>query len=212
MPYQCSFDTRNSTIGVTCECSRYVLVQLLIVTLANLMPSSEHIHPLSSCLAKRMDPSRLPTGGASQPSSKRHLNIVAACRLSTSSSPPATFTQLEPLSCLCYSALDVIRFLSSHTPPSVGYFSAPSPITSSNTRPLHIPDLAFCLKPSAPQYSLRVPLPQLQASSSQSSCYAAQDAFMMSGEAWLYLLAVLINAVNLFLQVFFTIMYSDLEW
>jgi hypothetical protein len=28
----------------------------------------------------------------------------------------------------------------------------------------------------------------------------------------LYLLAVLINAVNLFLQVFFTIMYSDLEW
>ncbi|KND91353.1 ER-derived vesicles protein ERV14 [Tolypocladium ophioglossoides CBS 100239] len=33
----------------------------------------------------------------------------------------------------------------------------------------------------------------------------------MSGEAWLFLLAVLINAVNLFLQVFFTIMYSDLE-
>ncbi|KAK7518893.1 cornichon protein-domain-containing protein [Phyllosticta paracitricarpa] len=33
----------------------------------------------------------------------------------------------------------------------------------------------------------------------------------MSGEAWLYLLAVLTNAVNLFLQVFFTIMYSDLE-
>ncbi|KAG7040171.1 ER-derived vesicles protein erv14 [Colletotrichum scovillei] len=33
----------------------------------------------------------------------------------------------------------------------------------------------------------------------------------MSGEAWLYLFAVLINAVNLFLQVFFTIMYSDLE-
>ncbi|RDA89530.1 hypothetical protein CP533_6918 [Ophiocordyceps camponoti-saundersi (nom. inval.)] len=27
----------------------------------------------------------------------------------------------------------------------------------------------------------------------------------MSGEAWLYLFAVLINAVNLFLQVFFTI-------
>lgn len=35
---------------------------------------------------------------------------------------------------------------------------------------------------------------------------------MMSGEAWLYLFSVLINAVNLFLQVFFTIMYSDLEW
>jgi hypothetical protein len=35
---------------------------------------------------------------------------------------------------------------------------------------------------------------------------------MMSGEAWLFLLAVLVNAVNLFLQVFFTIMYSDLEW
>lgn len=34
----------------------------------------------------------------------------------------------------------------------------------------------------------------------------------MSGEAWLFLFAVLINAVNLFLQVFFTIMYSDLEW
>ncbi|CAG9955250.1 hypothetical protein V2G26_011898 [Clonostachys chloroleuca] len=34
---------------------------------------------------------------------------------------------------------------------------------------------------------------------------------MMSGEAWLFLLAVLVNAVNLFLQVFFTIMYSDLE-
>nr|CDP29684.1 Putative protein of unknown function [Podospora anserina S mat+] len=33
----------------------------------------------------------------------------------------------------------------------------------------------------------------------------------MSGEAWLYLFAVIINAVNLFLQVFFTIMYSDLE-
>ncbi|KAL7272324.1 COPII-coated vesicle protein [Rhizina undulata] len=33
----------------------------------------------------------------------------------------------------------------------------------------------------------------------------------MSGEAWLYLIAVLLNAVNLFLQVFFTIMYSDLE-
>ena len=29
----------------------------------------------------------------------------------------------------------------------------------------------------------------------------------MSGEAWLYLLAVLLNAVNLFLQVFFTIMF-----
>ncbi|KAK1057118.1 COPII-coated vesicle protein [Friedmanniomyces endolithicus] len=33
----------------------------------------------------------------------------------------------------------------------------------------------------------------------------------MSLEAWLYLLGVLLNAVNLFLQVFFTIMYSDLE-
>lgn len=35
---------------------------------------------------------------------------------------------------------------------------------------------------------------------------------MVSGEAWLYILAVIINAINLFLQVFFTIMYSDLEW
>lgn len=34
----------------------------------------------------------------------------------------------------------------------------------------------------------------------------------MTGEAWLFLLAVLLNAINLFLQVFFTIMYSDLEW
>jgi len=33
----------------------------------------------------------------------------------------------------------------------------------------------------------------------------------MTGEAWLFLLSVLLNAVNLFLQVFFTIMYSDLE-
>lgn len=32
---------------------------------------------------------------------------------------------------------------------------------------------------------------------------------MMSGEAWLYLLSVLLNAVNLFLQVFFTIMYVE---
>lgn len=39
-----------------------------------------------------------------------------------------------------------------------------------------------------------------------------RKTLMMSGEAWLYLLAVLLNAVNLFLQVFFTIMYSDLEW
>jgi len=34
----------------------------------------------------------------------------------------------------------------------------------------------------------------------------------MSGAAWLFLFAVVVNAVNLFLQVFFTIMYSDLEW
>src|SRR5436305_15337681 len=31
------------------------------------------------------------------------------------------------------------------------------------------------------------------------------------GEAWLYLFSVIVNAVNLFMQVFFTIMYSDLE-
>jgi len=46
----------------------------------------------------------------------------------------------------------------------------------------------------------------------KNSCYPAHDIPTMTGEAWLYLLAVLINAVNLFLQVFFTIMYSDLEW
>ncbi|CAK7892118.1 ER-derived vesicles protein Erv14p [[Candida] anglica] len=33
----------------------------------------------------------------------------------------------------------------------------------------------------------------------------------MSGESWLFILAVIVNAVNLFSQVFFTIMYSDLE-
>lgn len=33
----------------------------------------------------------------------------------------------------------------------------------------------------------------------------------MTGEAWLFILAVILNAVNLFMQVFFTIMYSDLE-
>ena len=33
----------------------------------------------------------------------------------------------------------------------------------------------------------------------------------MTGEAWLYLFSVVVNAVNLFMQVFFTIMYSDLE-
>ncbi|KAH3668099.1 hypothetical protein OGAPHI_001853 [Ogataea philodendri] len=33
----------------------------------------------------------------------------------------------------------------------------------------------------------------------------------MTGEAWLFILAVVVNAINLFLQVFFTIMYSDLE-
>ena len=45
-----------------------------------------------------------------------------------------------------------------------------------------------------------------------STALGARADTMMSGEAWLYLLSVLINAVNLFLQVFFTIMYSDLEW
>ncbi|KAG9679571.1 putative ER-derived vesicles protein ERV14, partial [Aureobasidium melanogenum] len=40
---------------------------------------------------------------------------------------------------------------------------------------------------------------------------SSSSSATMSGEAWLYLIAVLINAVNLFLQVFFTIMYSDLE-
>jgi len=34
---------------------------------------------------------------------------------------------------------------------------------------------------------------------------------MHIGEAWLYLFSVVVNAVNLFMQVFFTIMYSDLE-
>ena len=35
--------------------------------------------------------------------------------------------------------------------------------------------------------------------------------FLFKGEAWLFLFAILLNAVNLFTQVFFTIMYSDLE-
>ncbi|CCE82256.1 Piso0_001973 [Millerozyma farinosa CBS 7064] len=33
----------------------------------------------------------------------------------------------------------------------------------------------------------------------------------MSGESWLFILSVVANTVNLFAQVFFTIMYSDLE-
>ncbi|ODV84697.1 hypothetical protein CANARDRAFT_200442 [[Candida] arabinofermentans NRRL YB-2248] len=33
----------------------------------------------------------------------------------------------------------------------------------------------------------------------------------MNGEAWLFILSVVVNAINLFLQVFFTIMFSDLE-
>lgn len=33
----------------------------------------------------------------------------------------------------------------------------------------------------------------------------------MTGEAWLFILAVIVNAANLFFQVFFTIMYLDLE-
>lgn len=33
----------------------------------------------------------------------------------------------------------------------------------------------------------------------------------MNGEAWLFIFAVIINAVNLFSQVYFTVMYSDLE-
>lgn len=59
-------------------------------------------------------------------------------------------------------------------------------------------------------------IPQSPVISSRSleavACAKQIVATMMSGEAWLYLLSVLINAVNLFLQVFFTIMYSDLEW
>lgn len=33
----------------------------------------------------------------------------------------------------------------------------------------------------------------------------------MSGESFLFIFSVVLNAINLFLQVFFTIMYSDLE-
>lgn len=33
----------------------------------------------------------------------------------------------------------------------------------------------------------------------------------MAALVWLYLAAVLLNAGNLFLQVFFSVMYSDLE-
>ncbi|CAI5758225.1 unnamed protein product [Candida verbasci] len=33
----------------------------------------------------------------------------------------------------------------------------------------------------------------------------------MNGEGWLFILTVIVNAINLFSQVFFTIMYSDLE-
>jgi len=34
----------------------------------------------------------------------------------------------------------------------------------------------------------------------------------MSGTVWLFLFAIIVDGVNLFMQVFFTIMYSDLEW
>jgi len=37
------------------------------------------------------------------------------------------------------------------------------------------------------------------------------NAYLSIGEAWVYLFSVVVNAVNLFMQVFFTIMYSDLE-
>jgi len=54
--------------------------------------------------------------------------------------------------------------------------------------------------------------PLAQRSRIASTIHTNTFSVKMSGEAWLYLFAVLINAVNLFLQVFFTIMYSDLEW
>jgi hypothetical protein len=59
---------------------------------------------------------------------------------------------------------------------------------------------------------LRIQVENLPKPKSLSCLRRPSETFTMSGEAWLYLLAVLINAVNLFLQVFFTIMYSDLEW
>jgi hypothetical protein len=97
MPHECLFGTRNATIGATCECSPMVhvcfhSVQLLILTLATVMPPSEHNQPLSSCLARRMDPPWQPTASTSQLSSKRHPNIVAACPPQSQAHPipPAT--------------------------------------------------------------------------------------------------------------------------
>jgi len=68
--------------------------------------------------------------------------------------------------------------------------------------------------PSIPSARLDVPRPSppiFLIFGSRSARFSDQSR-TMSGEAWLYLFAVLVNAVNLFLQVFFTIMYSDLEW
>jgi hypothetical protein len=83
----------------------------------------------------------------------------------------------------------------------------PSPITTSDTSPHLVPlSQAFALSLRSPPvsavFSVVLDAPR----------FSFQVLVTMSGEAWLYLFAVLINAVNLFLQVFFTIMYSDLEW
>jgi len=73
------------------------------------------------------------------------------------------------------------------------------------TRPNHLPPPLRCrIEPSNPHAHTHPSRTWLRA--------GGKAVAKMSGEAWLYLLAVLINAVNLFLQVFFTIMYSDLEW
>jgi hypothetical protein len=138
---------------------------LMLTTFANVMPPSEHIHPLSSCLANETHGPLAAANWRCIPTLLQ-TSFQHCCSLPPQHQlvRPATFTQLEPLSCLCYSrSCYVIRFLSSPAPPSVGQFSAPSPITSSNTRPLHTPVLAFCLKSLAPQYTLRVPRTQLQA-------------------------------------------------
>lgn len=75
--------------------------------------------------------------------------------------------------------------------------------------PLPLPSLQVLCPP---RDNLILNLPQTKSHNELGHRFSQKTSFTMSGEAWLYLLAVLINAVNLFLQVFFTIMYSDLEW
>ena len=99
--------------------------------------------------------------------------------------------------------------LSRYTPPLLWYLRLARYFhhtTVADFRP-HTPPSAVCARGLLHRYTLH---PDLEPN--RKPVTHVPHTPTMSGEAWLYLLAVLINAVNLFLQVFFTIMYSDLEW